>query len=184
MVLLDLLVFIPRPCLQVVLNFLWRLYRYYKINSLSLRTCQKMPTVRNLLSECSKLYKLILNAPRSVGPTAERSFSLLRQMKNYLRSTMGQSRLTHLMMIHLHRAESILLDKLGIFCAVPRRERSHPGKLGTLLSLFSSFPSSNNTWGRSKVISLPTLIWIQMLFFANFLLLTSKFYVLREYHAL
>lgn len=71
------------------------------------------PTVRRMLSECVKLCVLILSAPTSVA-TAERSFSHLRFIKNYLRSTMGQSRLTHLMILHLFRQESRKLCKEAI----------------------------------------------------------------------
>ena len=68
------------------------------------------PTVRNMLSECVKLCKLVMAAPTSVA-TAERSFSHLRYIKSYLRSTMGHARLTHLMIIHLFRAQSRNLNK-------------------------------------------------------------------------
>ena len=70
-------------------------------------------TVREMLSECMKLCKLIICAPTSIA-TSERSFSHLRYIKNYLRSTMGQPRLTHLMVLHVHRAESRNLDKYDI----------------------------------------------------------------------
>ena len=42
--------------------------------------------------------------------TSERSFSALRRLKTYLRSTMSQSRLNHLMFIHVNN------DKLDNLC--------------------------------------------------------------------
>ena len=35
--------------------------------------------------------------------TAERTFSMLRRLKNYLRSTMTQQRLNHIMLLHTHK---------------------------------------------------------------------------------
>jgi hypothetical protein len=59
-------------------------------------------TVRAMLSQCVKLVTLILCIPASVA-SAERSFSALRRVKTYLRSTMGQPRLSHLPILHIHR---------------------------------------------------------------------------------
>ena len=58
---------------------------------------------RSLLSEVSKIIQLILVMP-ATNATSERSFSALRRVKNYLRSTMTQQRLkiNNLMVLHLH----------------------------------------------------------------------------------
>ena len=55
-----------------------------------------------LLGEISTLGKLLLvmPAPNAVG---ERSFSPLRRRKTYLNSTTGESRLNHLIMLHVHK---------------------------------------------------------------------------------
>lgn len=42
--------------------------------------------------------------------TAERTFSALRRVKNYLRSTMGQSRLNHFIVLHAHKQRTDDLD--------------------------------------------------------------------------
>ena len=42
--------------------------------------------------------------------TAERSFSALRRIKTYLRSTMSEERLNNLMLLHMHKELSDNLD--------------------------------------------------------------------------
>jgi hypothetical protein len=44
--------------------------------------------------------------------TAERSFSVLRQLKTYVRSTMNNDRLSSLALVHIHRDFSVDLDKV------------------------------------------------------------------------
>jgi hypothetical protein len=44
--------------------------------------------------------------------TAERSFSVLRRLKTYVRSTMNNDRLSSLALIHIHRDFSVDLDKV------------------------------------------------------------------------
>ncbi|XP_022168292.1 zinc finger MYM-type protein 1-like [Myzus persicae] len=63
----------------------------------------------SLFSEITKLIKLILTIPASAA-TAERSFSALRRLKTYLRSTMTQKRLTHLMILHVHKSMTAKID--------------------------------------------------------------------------
>ncbi len=65
---------------------------------------------KSLVSEVSKLVKLILVLP-ATNATSERSFSALRRVKTYyLRGTMKQSRLNHLMLLHVHKDLSDGLD--------------------------------------------------------------------------
>ena len=44
--------------------------------------------------------------------TAERSFSVLRRLKTYVRSTMNNDRLSSLALMHIHRNFSVYLDKV------------------------------------------------------------------------
>ena len=46
--------------------------------------------------------KLITVMP-ATNASSERSFSAMRRVKSYLRSTMTQERLNHLMMLHIHK---------------------------------------------------------------------------------
>jgi hypothetical protein len=57
---------------------------------------------RLLLSEVAKVLKLVLVMP-ATNSTSERSFSTLRRIKTYLRSTMRQDRLNDLMILHVHK---------------------------------------------------------------------------------
>lgn len=67
-------------------------------------------TVEETLLECDEdvfslvhsLLKILLTLPVSVA-TAERSFSALRQLKTWLRSNTGETRLTGLALLHQHR---------------------------------------------------------------------------------
>jgi hypothetical protein len=47
-----------------------------------------------------------------VSATAERSFSVLRRLKTYLRSTMNNNRLSSLALMHIHCDFSVDLDKV------------------------------------------------------------------------
>ena len=60
------------------------------------------PAQRELLSEVCVIVKLILVMP-ATNSTSERSFSALRRVKNYLRSSMSQQRLNNLMVLHVHK---------------------------------------------------------------------------------
>lgn len=62
-----------------------------------------------LLTEVTTLLKLALVIPASTA-TAERSFSGLRRLKTYLRSTMTAKRLNHVMTLNVHRQRTDTLD--------------------------------------------------------------------------
>lgn len=57
---------------------------------------------RVLISEVVTLLKLILILP-STNAVSERSFSAMRRLKTYLRTTMTQERLNHLLLLHIHQ---------------------------------------------------------------------------------
>ena len=61
------------------------------------------------MAEVCTVLKLILVMPAS-NATSERSFSALRRIKTYLRSTMGQERLNNLMLLHIHKEITDDLD--------------------------------------------------------------------------
>ena len=70
---------------------------------------RKMPTeMRNLFVETEKLVRLLLVCPAATAE-AERSFSSLRRLKTWLRSTMLQDRLNPISVCHVHRN---LLDEM------------------------------------------------------------------------
>ena len=47
--------------------------------------------------------------------TSERSFSALRRLKTYLRATMSQKRLTHILLLHVHGERSAALNLHDVF---------------------------------------------------------------------
>ena len=55
-----------------------------------------------LVSQVTFLVKLILLMP-ATNAVSERSASAMRHVKTYLRSTMTQSRLNNIMVLHIHK---------------------------------------------------------------------------------
>jgi hAT family C-terminal dimerisation region len=78
--------------------------------SISQRILQLGNAGRICFSQIDTLIKLFLLLPVT-SATAERSFSALRRLKTYLRSTMGQSRLNHTALLQVHQD---VLDKLNV----------------------------------------------------------------------
>lgn len=81
-------------------NGLFDIIEYFKSRS---------PAELTLFSEIGTLLKLLLVMP-ATNAVSERSFSALRRIKSYLRSTMTQDRLNHLMVLHIHRDLTDSLD--------------------------------------------------------------------------
>jgi len=77
----------------------------------ALRSCR--PEVKQLFSEVEKLLRLLL-VLRVSSCEAERSFSSLRRLKTYLRSTMTQQRLNSVAVLHVHQRKlmSVSLDDI------------------------------------------------------------------------
>lgn len=69
---------------------------------------------RALLSEVCTLVSLVLVMP-ATNAVSERSFSSLRRIKSYLRSTMTQTRLNNVMVLHVHknRTDELCLTTIG-----------------------------------------------------------------------
>ena len=71
------------------------------------------PANQTLLSEVCTLMRLLLVMP-ATNATSERSFSTLRRIKSYLRSTMSQERVNHLMILHVYREITDQLDVIKV----------------------------------------------------------------------
>ena len=88
-------------------------------NNLPLKTTQDVRTalldlgLQKQVPECVQLLRLILTAPATTC-TAERSFSLLRRVKTWLRSTMKQERLNHTAICAAYDEDVISLDRLQL----------------------------------------------------------------------
>ena len=69
---------------------------------------------RSLLSGVCTLASLIL-VMLATSAVSEQSFSYLRRVKSYLRSTMSQKRLNNLMVLHVHsnRTDQLCLTDIG-----------------------------------------------------------------------
>lgn len=63
-----------------------------------------------MLTEFNKLLKIILAVSSC---TVERSFSTLRRLKTFLRSTMTQNRLNDIALLHVHRNEDIDIEQIA-----------------------------------------------------------------------
>ena len=68
---------------------------------------------KTMFSEVDKLLQMYLTIPLT-SATAERTFSTLRRLKSYLRSTMTQKRLNHLVILHSYQQRTDKLDLLNI----------------------------------------------------------------------
>ena len=67
------------------------------------------PAQRDSMSEICTVLKFIHVVP-ATNAVSERSASALRRVKSYLRSTMSQSRLNNLMLLHVHKDRTDKLD--------------------------------------------------------------------------
>lgn len=65
---------------------------------------------KSFYSEVVRLARLIVVMP-ATNAVSERCFSAMRRLKTYLRSTMQQSRLNHIMLLHIHKQK---LDQLNL----------------------------------------------------------------------
>ena len=86
---------------------------------------------KTFLSQVDRLLRIYLTVPMNTA-TAERTFSCLRRLKNYLRSTMSQKRLNHVILTHTHKERTDLIDVLEIaelFISVNDRRRNYFGKI-------------------------------------------------------
>ena len=67
------------------------------------------PEVGSMFPQVENLLRLLLLSPAS-SCEAERSFSALRRIKTWLRSTMTQDRLQSVMVCHVHRDVLMSID--------------------------------------------------------------------------
>ena len=84
-------------------------FKKENIHLKDIKAFMKQPGYAELLSEVSKILKLLILLPASNAPP-ERGFSGLKRTKNYLRNTMSQARLNHIMIMNIHREIAENLD--------------------------------------------------------------------------
>lgn len=73
-----------------------------------------VPEVRGEFEEVEKLLRLLIVSPAS-SAEPERSFSALRRLKTWMRSTMSQTRLNAVAVCHVHQD---ILDAIDIAALV------------------------------------------------------------------
>ena len=93
-------------------------------------------TERELIAQVSTLLQLFLVMP-STNAVSERSFSALRRVKTYLRSSMTQERLNHLLLLHAHKHLTDSMDLIEI-------ANGFVGSSEHRLSQFGKFTQSDN----------------------------------------
>ena len=85
---------------------------------------------QSFLSEVNSLLRIYLTVPMS-SATAERTFSTLRRLKNYLRTTMTQIRLNNITLCYTHKDRLEIMDMVDIaqqFISCNDRRRNFFGK--------------------------------------------------------
>ena len=88
---------------------------------------------RALMSEVCKLVSLLLVMP-ATNATSERSFSCLRRVKSYLRSTMTQTRLNNVMVLHVYKDLTDELNLIDIGNEFVKGSAHRETVLGTFLA--------------------------------------------------
>ena len=68
---------------------------------------------KTIFNQVCKLLKTVLTVPVTTA-TAERSFSALRRLKTFLRSSMLQTTLNYVMLLHVHKERTDDLNILHI----------------------------------------------------------------------
>ncbi len=96
--------------LVMQLGMFTRKYAVKTVSDATIAFQQMVPEVRELFSQVEILLRLLLICP-AFSAEAERSFSGLRRLKTWLRSTMTQRRLNSVCVCHTHQE---LLDSLEI----------------------------------------------------------------------
>uniref|UniRef100_A0A1X7TTB3 Uncharacterized protein n=1 Tax=Amphimedon queenslandica TaxID=400682 RepID=A0A1X7TTB3_AMPQE len=66
-----------------------------------------------LMHQVAKLMRLLLVMP-TTNSHSQRSFRAVRCIKTYLRSSMSQKRLYHLMLLHIHKSDTDELDLIYV----------------------------------------------------------------------
>ena len=79
--------------------------------------------------EYNQLLLLYLTVPVTTA-TAERSFSVLNRIKTYLRCTMTQQRLNHVIIPHIHKERLHLLDLKTICSDFISKNQNRKGFFG------------------------------------------------------
>ena len=68
----------------------------------------EVPGAKRLCSELHRLLRLFMIPVTTAS--SERTFSAMRRLKSYLRSSMTQERLNHILLLHCHKSRTDSID--------------------------------------------------------------------------
>jgi len=88
----------------------WK-FKWRNISDKKYRIEDCIPATKDLYPNLHKIFIILFTMPVSTA-TAERSFSTLKRLKTYLRSTMGSDRLTGLALMHINRHFEINISQV------------------------------------------------------------------------
>ena len=98
----------------------------------TIRYCMnETPSAKDLCSKVHHLLQVFLTIPATTS-TSERTFSAMRRLKTYLRSSMTQERLNHVLLLcsHKFRTEKINLREIAAsFISANERRQQYFGKM-------------------------------------------------------
>ena len=125
------------PHLKIELQMLPDLVKTYNESNHKVCTVTNVRTIAELLNVSNskalfrEVYKLtkIFTIPVTTA-TAERTFSALRRLKTFLRSTLTQSNLNHIMLLHAHKERTDCIDLTEIakeFISINERRQNFFG---------------------------------------------------------
>ena len=88
--------------------------KQYNASSVPIRKVTSIRTLCDVLNfsgnkQVHVFLQLFLTIPVTTA-TSERTFSALRRLKTYLRTTMGQERLNHLLLLYCHKSRTDAID--------------------------------------------------------------------------
>ena len=72
---------------------------------------QALDLAEHLFPNMATIFHILLTMPVTTA-SSERSFSVLKRLKTYLRNTMGIERLNGLALLHIHREEPVDVDQV------------------------------------------------------------------------
>ena len=98
-------------------------------------------------SEVFMLVKLILVVP-AINALSERSCSALRRLKTYLRTTMCQERLSHCMILYVHKelTDALEITDIGNQFVLNCKDQTRLSRFGRFKSQVSSWYGKNHIW--------------------------------------
>lgn len=126
---IDLYPELNNESLKIQLAMFCNQHKYSSLAGARLIMSQMSADVRRLFSQVERLIRLMLLCPVT-SCEAERSFSALRRLKTWLRTTMTQHRLNHIALCHVHQSKLDEVDITEVSREFARRSQIRMGVFG------------------------------------------------------